>query len=136
MSISHPRIVELAEIRLVGMQQRMSYANYTIGELWRSFMPRRREITGQQSTDLISMAIYPADYFANFNPAQAFTRWAAVEVADAEPIPAGMESFLLAGGLYAVFDYKGLAGDPAVFQHIFGSWLPASDYELDERHIF
>ena len=47
-----------------------------------------------------------------------------------------METYSLAGGLYAVFDYKGSSTDPSIFQHIFGTWLPNSEYMLDDRPHF
>jgi AraC family transcriptional regulator len=42
----------------------------------------------------------------------------------------------LTGGLYAVFDYKGLSTDNSIFQFIFGTWLPSSEYDLDDRPHF
>jgi len=47
-----------------------------------------------------------------------------------------METFVLPGGLYAVFDYKGLSTDNSIFQYIFENWLPNSDYILDNRAHF
>ena len=47
-----------------------------------------------------------------------------------------METFDLPGGLYAVFDYKGLSTDTAIFNYIFNSWLPASRFHLDDRPHF
>ena len=47
-----------------------------------------------------------------------------------------MEAFILTGGLYAVFDYKGLNTDHSIYQYIFGTWLPNSDYVLDNRPHF
>jgi AraC family transcriptional regulator len=49
-------------------------------------------------------------------------------------IPEGMETYYLKGGLYAVFAHRG--GDPAIFDHIYGEWLPASDFDLDNRPHF
>jgi AraC family transcriptional regulator len=49
-------------------------------------------------------------------------------------IPEGMEVFELKGGMYAVFAHRG--GDPAIFDHIYGEWLPASDFDLDNRPHF
>ncbi len=44
---------------------------------------------------------------------------------------------ILKGGLYAVFIHKGLPQDfPGTAQYIFGSWLPNSEYELDQREHF
>ena len=67
---------------------------------------------------------------------QEFEKWAAVEVPDFDTIPAGMETFVLPAGLYAVFDYKGSSTDTQIFQHIFGVWLPGSNFVLDARPHF
>jgi AraC family transcriptional regulator len=80
--------------------------------------------------------VYPHSYFEAFNPAQEFEKWASVEVSDFEHIPANMETFVLPGGLYAVFEHKGSGYDNSIFQFIYGTWLPASEYLLDERPHF
>ena len=131
-----PRIQTLSEKKLVGQSLAMSIADYKVGELWRSFMPRKKEITNILTNDLISLAIYESTYFADFKPTNEFERWAAVEVADFDNVPNEMETFLLQSGLYAVFDYKGLNTDKSIFQYIFGAWLPGSDYILDDRPHF
>lgn len=132
----NPRIETLAEKKLIGQRITMSLANNRTGELWRSFMPRRKEIANNISSELISMAVYKPSHFANFNPANEFEKWATVEVTDFSSVPANMETFTLIGGLYAVFDYKGSSTDMRIFQYIFGTWLPASDYMLDNRPHF
>jgi len=49
----------------------------------------------------------------------------------------GMESYTLTGGLYAVFIHKGAASTgPKTFKYIFGTWLPNSDFILDNRPHF
>jgi AraC family transcriptional regulator len=131
-----PRIEILKEKKLVGNRLTMSLANNRTGELWRSFMPRRREISNNISSDLISMQIYKSTYFADFNPINEFEKWATVEVSDYDNVPSDMETFTLTGGLYAVFDYKGLSTDISIFQFIFGTWLPNSNYLLDIRPHF
>jgi AraC family transcriptional regulator len=57
-------------------------------------------------------------------------------VAEFSVIPDEMEAFKLKGGLYAVFHYIGSSMDTRVFQYIFGTWLPASSYLLDDRPHF
>src|SRR5687768_16177222 len=130
-----PSIETLAEKKLIGKRMTMSLSNIKTGELWRSFMPRRREIGNNLNSDLFSMQVYdrPVD-FGNFN--QEFEKWAAVEVSNFDAIPDGMETFTLKGGLYAVFHYKSSSTDPAIFQFIFGTWLPNSEYVLDDRPHF
>ena len=131
-----PRIVNLKEKKLTGKRLTMSLANNRTGELWKSFMQRRREITNNLTDDLISMQIYKPTYFTAFDPVNEFEKWAATEVTDFDNVPGDMETFSLPGGLYAVFDYKGTGNNPAIFQFIFGSWLPGSDYQLDDRPHF
>ncbi len=101
-------------------------------------MPKRKEIQNNISTDLISMQVYDSTYsFDNFDINAYFEKWAVVEVADFESFPNGMKSFVLEGGLYAVFDYKGNGSDAAqTFQYIFQTWLPNSNYKLDNRPHF
>ena len=131
-----PRIELLNEKKLVGKRITMSLSDNKTGELWRSFMPRRREITNNLSHDLISMAIYKPTHFADFSPTTDFEKWAAVEVTDFDHVPSDMETFTLTAGLYAVFDYKGSSTDHSIFQYILGVWLPNSEYLLDDRPHF
>jgi len=131
-----PRIETLQGKKLAGIRLTMSLANNKTGELWKTFMPRRREITNNLSNDLISMTIYSPNHFAGFKPTNEFEKWAAIEVSDFKNIPVGMEPFTLKGGLYAVFHYKGSSADMSIFQYIFGSWIPKSDYHLDNRPHF
>lgn len=130
-----PRVETLVEKTLVGKRLRMSLVANRTGELWRSFMPRRREISNTVTSDLYSMQVYsqPVD-FGNLQ--QEFDKWAAVEVSDVSSIPDGMEAFTLKGGLYAVFSYRGSSTDTTIFRHIFGTWLPGSVYTLDNRPHF
>ena len=131
-----PRIETLKAKRLVGKRLTMSLADNKTGELWKSFMPKRREISNNLTNDLISMQVYKPNYFAEFSPTNEFVKWATVEVFDFDNVPSDLETFTLTGGLYAVFDYKGSSTDSSVFQYIFGTWLPNSDYLLDDRPHF
>ena len=123
-----PVIKSIQDKKLVGQRMTMSLEDYRIGKLWRTFSPRRKEILHPVNTDMISLAVYPPDYFRHFQPSTAFERWAAVEVQHYEHIPTDMETFDLPGGLYAVFANKGLSSDNSLFQYIFGTWLPPSTF--------
>jgi AraC family transcriptional regulator len=131
-----PRILHSEEKKLIGKRLIMSFADYKVGELWKSFMPRRKEIKNNISNDLISMTIYKSNHFLNFKPRNEFEKWATVEVSNFENMPSEMETFALSGGLYAVFDYKGLNTDDSIYRYIFGEWIPNSDYDLDYRPHF
>lgn len=132
-----PRIKTIKEKKLVGKRLTMSFANYKVVELWQTFMPKRKTITNNLTNDLISMVIYKPNHFADFEPTNEFERWATVEVSDFDHVPADMETFVLQSGQYAVFNHKGDAKEFAKnFQYILGTWLPSSDYDLDNRPHF
>ncbi len=133
-----PRIEILAEKRLIGMRLSMSLANNKTFELWRSFMPRRKEIQNNLTSEFISMQVYEPSYnFENFDLNASFEKWAVIEVPNFETIPNGMETFVLPSGLYAVFEFKGdVSIAVQTFQYIFQTWLPNSEYNLDARPHF
>lgn len=133
-----PRIEMLPEKKLVGIHLNMSLANNRTAELWRSFMPKCALITNRTDAHSISMQVYPATYsFSNFDPTAAFDKWAAVAVTNFDEVPEGMDAFSIPPGLYAVFMYKGNPVQAAgFFQYLFGTWLPASEYDLDKRPHF
>jgi len=132
-----PRIETIANKKLIGLHKTMSLADNKTAELWRNFMPRRMEIQNSIGVELYSLQVYKPDHFVNFQLSNEFEKWALTEVTDFKTVPAGMETFTLPAGTYAVFDYKGLPSAAApTFQYIFTTWLPNSDYELDNRPHF
>lgn len=131
-----PRIEIVAEKKMIGKRMKMSLTNNKTGELWRSFMPRRKEIQNNIGTDFYSLQVFDPSYFDNFNPNTEFEKWALIEVSDFDTVPNDMEIFLLESGLYAVFSYKGSSADNSIFQYIFTTWIPNSIYSLDNRPHF
>ena len=132
-----PRIETLTEKKLVGKRMTMSLSNNKTRELWQSFMRRRKEIQNNIGQDLYSVQVHNPGYFDNFNPGREFTKWATTEVTDFDHVPTEMETLTLPGGLYAVFFHRGDASaGPKIFQFIFETWLPNSDYLLDNRPHF
>jgi AraC family transcriptional regulator len=131
------RIETLAAKKLIGKKLTMTYAENKTFDLWKSFMPHRKEITNNISADLFSMQVYdPSFNFLQFDLYQPFVKWAAVETSDYNFIPPEMETFNLESGLYAVFFFKGLSTDTQIFQYIFGTWIPDSAYVIDNRPHF
>jgi AraC family transcriptional regulator len=132
-----PRIEIVAEKKLIGKRLTMSFARYNVGELWKSFMPRRKEIKNNLTNHLISLVVYKPTHFIDFKPTNEFERWAAIEVADFENVPSEMETFVLPSGQYAVFIHKGDATEfQKTSQNIYSVWLPSSEYVLDDRPHF
>ena len=131
----YPKIQLLPSKTLLGKRLKMSFSNDRTGELWRSFMPYRKDILHKIGIDLYSMQIF--DAMPDFKSDATFEKWAAVEVSAIETVPEGMETYTLQGVLYAVFLHQGPASAfQKTFGYIFEEWLPNSEYELDDREHF
>ncbi len=133
-----PEIRVFKEKKLVGRQLTMSFGNNRTFELWRSFMPERKNIKNIAGTDLYSVQVYNDNFdFSKFNPEEEFEKWATIEVNDFSDLPEGMRTLVIPEGLYAVFLHKGPASEgPKTFAYIFGTWLPSSEYVIDSRPHF
>ncbi|TXE11375.1 GyrI-like domain-containing protein [Algoriphagus aquimarinus] len=134
----NPSIKSLPETKLIGKKVRMNFLNNQTQALWKSFMPRKKEIHTRVDEDLYSVEVYDSlSYFDSFNPATEFDKWAAVKVTDLETIPDQMEELIIPSGLYAVFPFRGTDNEaPAMYQYILGTWLPSSNHQLDHRPHF
>lgn len=133
-----PKIITISEKKLAGLSIELSLSNDTTASLWQKLMPRRSEFINRVGDSYYSMQVYPTDFsMKDFTPQTLFTKWAAVEVDSFDNIPDNMETYLLKGGVYAVFRYKGLPqGFPKLLQYIYQEWLPNSNYILDSREHF
>lgn len=132
-----PRIEIVGERKLVGLRLTMSLSMNKTRELWQNFIQRRKEIKNQVGTDLFSIQLYDELYFNTFSPHSTFEKLAAIEVTNHDEVPPGLEPFTMPSGLYAVFIHKGAASTgPATFNYIFSTWLPNSEYHLDNRPHF
>ena len=132
-----PRIEILPEKKFIGKKVRMSFLNNKTFELWKSFMPYRKQITNNIGPELYSIEVYEPLYFNKFDPGREFEKWAAIEVTSHCLVPAGLDTFATFGGLYAVFLHNGAANEgPKTYQYIFETWLTDSDYLIDDRPHF
>lgn len=132
------RIVLLESLKLMGIKTRMSVSNAKTEELWKTFMPRRKEIGNRIGSDYYSIEVYDnLDYFKAFNPEQTFEKWAAIEVENGNSLPKNMDYLTIPRGNYAVFTYKGKPSEALrAFQYIFGEWIPKSKFSVDDRPHF
>ena len=133
-----PEIKIFHKSQFIGKKIKTSFAADKTQELWQSFMPQRNKIKNSTGADLYSIEIYnDTGFFNSFNPNKEFEKWAAVPVSGFDEVPNGMEVLTIPEGLYAVFLYKRKASDAAkVYEYIFKTWLPNSDYKLDNRPHF
>jgi len=133
-----PKITNVFEKNLIGLSTKMSLSNNKTAELWQTLMPRRGEIKNRVDQLRYSMQIYDASIdFSSFTPATVFTKWAAFEVENFDDVPNEMKTHILGGGEYAVFLHQGpVTAFPKTWNYIFNTWLPNSDFELDNREHF
>ncbi|MCX6230387.1 MAG: GyrI-like domain-containing protein [Bacteroidetes bacterium] len=131
------RIEIINEKKLVGKRIQMSFTDNKTFDLWHSFMSQRDKIRNNIGTALYSVEVYAHDFFLSFDTGRSFDKWAAIEVSVIDSIPEGMESLIIPEGSYAVFLHKGPASEGGkTYHYIFDTWLPNSEYLLDNRPHF
>ncbi len=98
-----PRIEEIQAKRIFGKHLPMTLQNDRTPELWRSFMPVRKQIINGVGNDLLCVQIFDHTHdFTKFNQDALFEKWAAVEVSEFSGLPDGMEQLVIESGSYAV----------------------------------
>ncbi len=117
---------------------KMSFSNLQTQNLWKNFMPRRKEIANVLENKLFSVEVYnTANFFKDFDPTLEFEKWAAVEVSHFDTIPSEMETLIIPSGKYAVFNYKGRGSEASeAYRNIIQDWFPTSEYKLVHRPHF
>jgi len=133
-----PQMTHIEEKKLVGTHVHTSLANNNIPKLWNDFMPRIEEIANNRNTGYYEAHPYDSSFaMENFTGEMEFEKWAAVEVVGVDSIPTGMKAITIEGGEYAVFEHKGKMNNIQLsFDYAYGTWLPNSDYEIDNRADF
>lgn len=130
-----PELKEIPTKQIIGLNSELNLLGDQIKELWKAFMPRKKEINNLLNSNLYAIQIYPLNY--DGNPNSDFTMWVGAEVSNFNKLPKGLASFSLPGGKYAVFTHKGTGEDfPKSMGYIFGKWLPNSTFQLDSRPHF
>lgn len=131
----NPQIKFFPTTKIIGKNLSFSYSDYRTFELWSSFMLRHIEVQNAIGTDLYNIQINPIGF--SFGRNEPFMKWAAVPVSNFDFVPKGMETLEIQEGLYTIFQHKGYQSNaPAFFNAIYTEWLPASNYELDNRPQF
>lgn len=133
-----PEIEQRSPTKLIGKSTTMSFADDRTHELWQSFMPHRKAVEYVDGPELYSVQIFPdTTFFEQFDPNRIFEKWAAIPVTDFATVPDALETLIIPAGLYAVFYYWGRPSEAtATFRYIYSTWIPQSEYELDDRPHF
>lgn len=134
-----PKIVEMDEIKLIGMSCKTSLANNKVPELWQSFIPRMAEVPNRtnQSIALGVCQIESNFDFRDFGEDSVFTEISGVEVSNFNNVPEGMVTHTIPASKYTVFTHKGnVEGLKKTYDYIYGVWFPKQKYEIAQMDTF
>lgn len=136
----HPKVVELPNIKTVGLRGRTTLRNNVLPQLWKQFnavadtIPNRK-VNGRCFG--ICEACNEGNTIYGMNDDVLFSEVVAVEVTKYDNLPEPFVPKTLKGGRYAVFTHKGsLALLKKTFNYIWGTWFLNTKETLDCREDF
>ena len=136
----HPKLVELPDIKAVGLRGRTTLRDNVIPKLWQEFVAVRNEIPHPKAGGLglgICEACREDNSLLTMNDDILFSEVAGIEVDSFEDLPEPFVAKTLKGGRYAVFTHKGSLGSlKKTFDYIWGTWVFNTKELLDDREDF
>lgn len=132
-----PVIKKCTKTLLAGHSILMSLSDNRTLELWKGFMPQRKNIMNVVGTSLYSVQVFPAEFdFCNFHPGAIFEKWAAVAVKDIDDLPAGMKPYVSVKAFMRYFNIKVRhRKDPRFSGIFFQNGFPLRATRLTQDHI-
>ena len=130
--IRGPEIVKLPAARYVGITTeiqspfgREADFDRRVPNLWLEFNPRRKEILHRETGKGYGIAVD----FKCEGDTEWLTYLASARVSGPGELPPGMREVSVPEGTYAAFESRGtLESSHAIYDHIFGVWLPGSEF--------
>ena len=134
--IMEPRIIELNEMKAVGMTVRTTVVENKIPNLWDKFMKRTSEIKNVNDKE-ICLGICFHDEMDGCSEDSMFTYMASKLVDKISDVPDNMLSRELSAETYAVFTHKGALDNlDKTYNKIYAEWLPQCNYKTAEADEF
>ena len=128
-----PEIITQPATKLVGIAKQYNNSELDLVQLWSAFKPYRNNIANQVGNN--AFGIYEG-YEENDDEVN-FSYVCTVAVSKFDEIPEGMETREIPEQMYAKFTHKGpVANIDQTLKHIWGSWLPKSNYQYIEKPDF
>ena len=128
-----PEIITQPATKLVGIASRYDSADLDLPRLWSAFRPYRNSISNQTGED--AFGIYES--YEEQGDEISFSYVCTVPVSNFDQIPDGMTARELPEQMYARFTHTGpVANLDKTLKHIWGSWLPKSNYNFEEKPDF
>lgn len=133
------RVIESKALKIVGVKAEASFMTNSkvTPELAKQFMPRLGEIRSRTDNYTLSLQNYNDFNFQSFSPNTVFEKWIGVTVNDFKNVPKGIHTLTIVSGRYIVIDFKGSISEfIKLWQYIHSTWLPNTDFKLDDRPHF
>lgn len=128
-----PEIITRPAVKLVGIRNHYDDSDLSLPKLWSGFRPYRDLIKNRASDE--SFGIY--ECYKEDGDKVNFSYICSAAVTSFDDVPEGMITRELAPQMYAKFIHKGSIADlDKTLKYIWGSWLPKSDYEYEEKPDF
>ena len=135
-NVSHvPEILMLDETEIAGIRGTTSLSNNRLPELWARFLKIQESHFNMQGPGYgvceTQNTVYTKDGDVSFSVlvGSPVTGW--------DALPQMLVRKTIGGGKYAVFTHRGsFANLFKTYQYIFGTWLPTSKAQLDNREDF
>jgi len=128
-----PEIITRPAIKLVGVASEYDNADLSLPRLWSAFRPYKDKVPNRVSDS--GFGIYESYQEEGDNV--AFVYVCCMEVSSFDEIPEGLTPRELPEQMYAKFTHKGsIANLDKTLKYIWGSWLPKSKYDYEERPDF
>ncbi|HWI65017.1 MAG TPA: AraC family transcriptional regulator [Symbiobacteriaceae bacterium] len=129
-----PRIVELPERLIVGMQYVGKNQNGEIPQVWGAFNPRACEVPHRI---LPAQSIGYCEIIDNPKEEGEFSYICGVFVGQIGELPPGMVARTIPAQTYVVFTHEGSADALGKsYEYIWRTWMPASQYEAVMTHDY
>ena len=130
--ISFIKTTQLPETYYLGHKVEMTLENNKTQELFRGFMPLRKQILNKSSEYVLLLHEYNKQTtFENFTPQTIHTNWALQQVNALELSTSDFLHYTLPSQNYAIFLHSGGVAEFAGSMHyIFSDWFPNSGYEI------
>lgn len=135
-NISHsPEFFRLEETKIAGLRGMTSLSDNRLPSLWSEFLHLYKELFAEAGVGYgiceTQQTVYTKDGDVSF------TALVGGPVNSFDTLPPGLVGKTLRAGRYAVFTHRGtFANLFKTYQYIFGTWLPETKEELDDREDF
>lgn len=135
----HPQIVQVPEIKVVGIRKQTEIKSKEIKKLWEEFYNYEHEVHYSYNQHR-KFGIYESSLDEThfiISEESMFSEVVGLEVESFENVPSCFVKKVIPGGRYAVFTHHGsLESFQQTINYIWGTWLLSTKEEVDSRETF